>query len=203
MIRQGLLDKYGKVNDKTPAGWQSAYVDYNKCVTRVLASFNAITFDSRKVSRGICCFCRAKSEALSSVPSSNGEATPKVETSKKVRNTIGQPGSVFYNKSLKLPGSLSSKFLNVSCLFTLQRKHEASDSSSDDGESATKTPQKLKTPKAEVATPSQDMEGAGDAATSEKKKKKKKKEKHLDKSMDLSESVTETVRDAKMCDQSN
>ena len=87
----------------------------------------------------------------------------------------------------------------MSCLFTLQRKHEASDSSSDDGESATKTPQKLKTPKAEVATPSQEMEGAGDAATSEKKKKKKKKEKHLDKSMDLSESVTETVRKRQTC----
>lgn len=32
MIRQGLLDKHGRVNDKTPTGWQSAYVDYNKYV---------------------------------------------------------------------------------------------------------------------------------------------------------------------------
>merc|ERR1712142_536883 len=29
MIKEGLLDKYGKPNENTPKGWKSAYVDYN------------------------------------------------------------------------------------------------------------------------------------------------------------------------------
>lgn len=29
MIKEGLLDKYGKPNENTPKGWQSSYVDYN------------------------------------------------------------------------------------------------------------------------------------------------------------------------------
>ena len=28
MIRSGLLDKHGKVNEKTPVGWQSSYKDF-------------------------------------------------------------------------------------------------------------------------------------------------------------------------------
>lgn len=29
MIKEGLLDKYGKPNEKTPSSWFSSYVDYN------------------------------------------------------------------------------------------------------------------------------------------------------------------------------
>jgi len=29
MIKEGLLDKYGKPNENTPKGWKSSYVDYN------------------------------------------------------------------------------------------------------------------------------------------------------------------------------
>merc|ERR1739848_873027 len=29
MIKQGLLDKYGKPNENTPKNWTSSYVDYN------------------------------------------------------------------------------------------------------------------------------------------------------------------------------
>merc|ERR1719376_190337 len=29
MIKQGLLDKYGKPNENTPKNWSSSYVDYN------------------------------------------------------------------------------------------------------------------------------------------------------------------------------
>merc|ERR1712059_205375 len=29
MIKQGLLDKYGKPNENTPKDWRSSYVDYN------------------------------------------------------------------------------------------------------------------------------------------------------------------------------
>ena len=29
MIKEGLLDKYGKPNENTPKNWQSSYVDYN------------------------------------------------------------------------------------------------------------------------------------------------------------------------------
>jgi len=28
MIKEGLLDKYGKANESTPAGWKAGYVDY-------------------------------------------------------------------------------------------------------------------------------------------------------------------------------
>lgn len=30
MIAQGLLDKYGKPNEKTPVDWTTSYVDYSK-----------------------------------------------------------------------------------------------------------------------------------------------------------------------------
>lgn len=29
MVKQGLLDKYGKKTDKTPADWRTNYADYN------------------------------------------------------------------------------------------------------------------------------------------------------------------------------
>merc|ERR1739842_172434 len=29
MVKQGLLDKYGKPNENTPKNWSSSYVDYN------------------------------------------------------------------------------------------------------------------------------------------------------------------------------
>lgn len=29
MIKEGLLDKYGKPNEKTPSDWLTSYVDYN------------------------------------------------------------------------------------------------------------------------------------------------------------------------------
>lgn len=32
MIKQGLLDKYGKPNENTPKDWMSSYVDYNAAV---------------------------------------------------------------------------------------------------------------------------------------------------------------------------
>ena len=28
MIKEGLLDKYGKVNEKTPKEWVNSYIDY-------------------------------------------------------------------------------------------------------------------------------------------------------------------------------
>jgi len=28
MIKQGLLDKYGKPNEQTPSSWLTSYVDY-------------------------------------------------------------------------------------------------------------------------------------------------------------------------------
>lgn len=28
MIKEGLLDKYGKATDKTPSNWKGAYEDY-------------------------------------------------------------------------------------------------------------------------------------------------------------------------------
>ena len=28
MVKQGLLDQYGKPNDKTPKDWLTSYVDY-------------------------------------------------------------------------------------------------------------------------------------------------------------------------------
>ncbi|MFH4984329.1 hypothetical protein AB6A40_011038 [Gnathostoma spinigerum] len=33
MIKEGLLDKYGKPNDNTPEGWRSAYHDYSASST--------------------------------------------------------------------------------------------------------------------------------------------------------------------------
>ena len=39
MIKQGLLDKYGKPNENTPKNWSSSYVDYNlKTETPVAAT---------------------------------------------------------------------------------------------------------------------------------------------------------------------
>jgi H/ACA ribonucleoprotein complex subunit 4 len=32
MIKDGLLDKYGKPNDQTPINWRGAYTDY-RCVS--------------------------------------------------------------------------------------------------------------------------------------------------------------------------
>merc|ERR1711877_97789 len=29
MVKKGLLDKYGKPNENTPADWRSGYIDYN------------------------------------------------------------------------------------------------------------------------------------------------------------------------------
>mgnify|MGYP007016987218 CR=1 FL=1 len=34
MIKQGLLDKYGKPNEKTPSDWLTSYVDYNTSVKK-------------------------------------------------------------------------------------------------------------------------------------------------------------------------
>merc|ERR1711872_206273 len=35
MIKQGLLDKFGKPNENTPKNWTSSYVDYNVVKTEV------------------------------------------------------------------------------------------------------------------------------------------------------------------------
>ncbi|VDO44588.1 unnamed protein product [Brugia timori] len=46
MISQGLLDKYGKPNEKTPAGWRSAYYDLS--VANPASSCKQISLEDKK-----------------------------------------------------------------------------------------------------------------------------------------------------------
>lgn len=49
MIKEGLLDKYGKPNENTPKGWKSSYVDYNvKGENGVAASEVKVEKEDRK-----------------------------------------------------------------------------------------------------------------------------------------------------------
>lgn len=55
MVKQGLLDKFGKPNDKTPKDWLTSYVDLKYVIQRSICIkfFNNITF-----------FCSVKKEKV-------------------------------------------------------------------------------------------------------------------------------------------
>merc|ERR1711872_797399 len=67
MIKQGLLDKYGKPNENTPKNWSSSYVDYNLKTETPVAATPVKQEGDRK---------RKLSESSTTTPA----VTPSVET---------------------------------------------------------------------------------------------------------------------------
>merc|ERR1711879_467233 len=72
MIKKGMLDKYGKPNENTPANWKSSYEDYSVKEEPGVAEVKAEPEESKK---------RKISEAAAD--SSEDEATAKKEKKKK------------------------------------------------------------------------------------------------------------------------
>merc|ERR1719342_1762900 len=71
MIKQGLLDKYGKPNENTPKNWSSSYVDYNLKTETPVAATPVKQEGERK---------RKLSESSTTTPA----VTPSVETEEEI-----------------------------------------------------------------------------------------------------------------------
>jgi H/ACA ribonucleoprotein complex subunit 4 len=52
MIKDGLLDKYGKANENTPKGWTNSYVDYN--IKTEGAPLRYIFIEAKKIKNFSC-----------------------------------------------------------------------------------------------------------------------------------------------------
>jgi len=125
MIKQGLLDKYGKPNENTPKNWSSSYVDYNVKTETPVAATPVKQEGERK---------RKLSESSTTTPA----VTPSVETDEEKAKRKAE------KKAKKKAKKDAEEAANSSANSTLNSTMEVDESANGDTEEKKKKKKKKK-----------------------------------------------------------